>query len=80
MIQAHSAPTRGLPSVKAAVLAAAVEAAIALCRSVVTRWRLRREYRQLLELDDRLLADLGIERTQARSAAAEAHWYYSRLN
>jgi len=30
---------------------------------IVSAWELRCQYRQLLELDDRLLADMGISRT-----------------
>jgi uncharacterized protein YjiS (DUF1127 family) len=31
-------------------------------------WDRRYQYRQLLELDDRLLADIGVSRTAAREA------------
>ena len=35
------------------------------------RWRQRR---QLLELDDRLLADIGVSRQQAREEAHKSSW------
>jgi uncharacterized protein YjiS (DUF1127 family) len=31
-------------------------------------WERRRQYRELLELDDRLLADIGVSRTAAEEA------------
>jgi len=31
--------------------------------AIATRWERRRQYGQLLELDDRLLADIGLSRT-----------------
>ena len=30
---------------------------------IAMRWRRRREYKELLELDDRMLGDIGISRT-----------------
>ena len=33
---------------------------------IAWRWERRRQYRQLLELDDRMLADVGLSRTIAK--------------
>ncbi|MDI1264308.1 MAG: DUF1127 domain-containing protein [bacterium] len=50
--------------------------------ALVLEWERRRQYRQLLELDDRLLADLGITRTAAEEARRSPlyiiAWCYSR--
>jgi uncharacterized protein YjiS (DUF1127 family) len=35
---------------------------------IVLAWERRRQYRQLLELDDRLLADIGVTRIVAEEA------------
>lgn len=49
---------------------------------LVLEWERQRQYRQLLELDDRLLADLGITRTAVeearRSALYVIAWCHSR--
>jgi uncharacterized protein YjiS (DUF1127 family) len=37
-------------------------------------WRKRRERRRLLELDDRMLADIGITRSQAEQEAGKRPW------
>jgi uncharacterized protein YjiS (DUF1127 family) len=43
--------------------------------AVLARWRQRRRTRQHLEgLDDRLLADIGLNRTQQRIECAKAPW------
>lgn len=39
------------------------------------RLRRRRQLQCLAELDDRLLADVGVTREQAMSAARRADWY-----
>ena len=39
--------------------------------SVVTRWRHRREIRNLAEFDDRMLSDLGLTRSEVEGALAE---------
>jgi uncharacterized protein YjiS (DUF1127 family) len=39
---------------------------LAWLAGIATRWERRRQYRQLLELDDRLLADIGLSRTIVR--------------
>lgn len=41
------------------------------------RLRRRRQLQSLVELDDRLLADIGVTREQAMSAARRADWYLS---
>jgi uncharacterized protein YjiS (DUF1127 family) len=33
---------------------------------IASRWERRRQYGQLLELDDRMLADIGLSRTIAK--------------
>ena len=76
MTQTRSVPVRGLPGAKPAALA--VAAAFAACRRFVARWRVNSEYRRLLDLDDRLLADLGMDRSEVRAAMSEAHWFYDR--
>jgi uncharacterized protein YjiS (DUF1127 family) len=40
----------------------------------LTRAELRRSRRQLAELDDRLLADIGLDRAKARYEAARGFW------
>ena len=43
--------------------------------AVLARWRQRRRTRQHLDgLDDRLLADIGLNRTQQRIECAKAPW------
>jgi uncharacterized protein YjiS (DUF1127 family) len=37
-------------------------------------WRKRRERRRLLELDDRMLADIGLTRAQAEQEAGKRPW------
>jgi uncharacterized protein YjiS (DUF1127 family) len=39
--------------------------------SVVTRWRHRREIRNLVEFDDRMLSDVGLTRSEVEGALAE---------
>jgi uncharacterized protein YjiS (DUF1127 family) len=49
---------------------------------LVLAWDRRRQYRQLLELDDRMLADIGVTRTAAEEARRSPlyiiAWCYSR--
>ena len=42
--------------------------------TLLTRAELRRSRRQLAELDDRLLRDIGIDRAKARHEAAKGFW------
>lgn len=42
--------------------------------SMARWWRIRRERRQLLELDDHMLRDVGLTRAQARREAARPFW------
>jgi uncharacterized protein YjiS (DUF1127 family) len=44
---------------------------MAWCRAVFARWR---ERRMLEELDDRMLRDIGINRSQALAEAAKPFW------
>jgi uncharacterized protein YjiS (DUF1127 family) len=37
-------------------------------------WRKRRERRRLLQLDDRMLADIGLTREQAEQEAGKSSW------
>jgi uncharacterized protein YjiS (DUF1127 family) len=37
-------------------------------------WRRARTRRELAELDDRILADLGLDRVEARREAAKPFW------
>jgi uncharacterized protein YjiS (DUF1127 family) len=37
-------------------------------------WRVRRERRQLLEMNDHMLRDVGLTRAQARQEAARPFW------
>ena len=39
---------------------------LAWLEAIAMRWERRRQYGQLLELDDRLLADIGVSRTVAK--------------
>jgi uncharacterized protein YjiS (DUF1127 family) len=39
---------------------------LAWLEGIAMRWERRRQYRQLLELDDRMLADIGLSRTIAK--------------
>jgi len=41
---------------------------LAWLAEIALRWDRRRQYRQLLELDDHLLADIGLSRTTAEEA------------
>jgi uncharacterized protein YjiS (DUF1127 family) len=45
---------------------------LAWLEGIALGWDRRHQYRQLLELDDRLLADIGVPRTAAKAAAKEA--------
>lgn len=45
-----------------------------LMRRVATWYRVSRDRRRLLELDDRLLADLGLTREQAAWEASRPFW------
>ena len=45
---------------------------LAWLAGIARGWARRHQYRQLLELDDRLLADIGLSRTAAKTAAKEA--------
>ena len=56
------AETRGLTSVLGRV------------GRLITHWRRRRRLRQLLDLDDRLLSDIGLNRAEVMSAMRLA-WY-----
>ncbi|MBS0546818.1 MAG: DUF1127 domain-containing protein [Proteobacteria bacterium] len=42
--------------------------------ALLTRTELRRSRRQLAELDDRLLRDIGIDRSRARFEADKGYW------
>jgi uncharacterized protein YjiS (DUF1127 family) len=46
--------------------------ALAWLNRIVLGWERRRQRRQLLELDDRLLADIGISRQQAAEEALKS--------
>jgi uncharacterized protein YjiS (DUF1127 family) len=52
-------------------LAGAVVVAVG---SIMDRAELRRSRRQLAELDDRLLRDIGIDRAKARYEAERGYW------
>jgi uncharacterized protein YjiS (DUF1127 family) len=41
---------------------------LAWLAGIARGWERRNQYRQLLELDDRLLADIGVSRTAAKEA------------
>lgn len=41
---------------------------------IATGWERRHQCRQLVELDDRLLADIGISRQQAAEEALKSSW------
>lgn len=43
--------------------------------SLITRSELRKSRRQLAELDDRLLRDIGLDRGTARFEATKGFWY-----
>ena len=55
---------------------------LAWLAGIVLRWDRRRQYRELLELDDRLLADIGVSRAVVaearRSSLYELAWRDSR--
>ena len=42
--------------------------------TIMTRAELRRSRRQLAELDDRLLQDIGLDRARARYEATKGFW------
>lgn len=42
--------------------------------TILTRAELRRSRRQLAELDDRLLQDIGLDRAKARYEASKGFW------
>ena len=42
--------------------------------NILTRAELRRSRKQLAELDDRLLQDIGLDRSRARFEAAKGFW------
>jgi uncharacterized protein YjiS (DUF1127 family) len=42
--------------------------------ALVTRAELRRSRKQLAELDDRLLQDIGLDRARARFEASKGYW------
>lgn len=44
-----------------------------LVRAAVRRWRLQRDLMHLSRIDDRLLADIGVERWMLRDALATGH-------
>jgi uncharacterized protein YjiS (DUF1127 family) len=54
-----------------ALLAGSVVVAV---ESIMSRAELRRSRRQLAELDDRLLRDIGIDRAKARFEAERGYW------
>jgi uncharacterized protein YjiS (DUF1127 family) len=41
---------------------------LAWLAGMALRWEKRHQYRELLELDDRMLADIGVSRTAANAA------------
>jgi uncharacterized protein YjiS (DUF1127 family) len=45
-----------------------------LAPSLSRMWRKRRERRRLLQLDDRMLADIGLTREQAEQEARKRPW------
>jgi uncharacterized protein YjiS (DUF1127 family) len=47
---------------------------LASLNGIALAWALRRQRRQLLELDDRLLSDVGISRRQAAEEAFKSSW------
>ena len=49
-------------------------AAVVGVETLMTRAELRRSRRQLAELDDRLLRDIGIDRATARLEADKGYW------
>lgn len=49
---------------------AAVRGAVARVKAMVRAWQNRRDVRALLEFDDRMLADIGLTRTDVTSALA----------
>ena len=59
------------PGRLAALLAGSVAVGI---ETLLTRAELRRSRKQLAELDDRLLQDIGLDRARARFEAAKGFW------
>jgi uncharacterized protein YjiS (DUF1127 family) len=55
----------------AALLAGMVAVGV---EALMTRAELRRSRRQLAELDDRLLRDIGVNRAKARYEATKGYW------
>jgi uncharacterized protein YjiS (DUF1127 family) len=47
---------------------------LAWLNRIALGWERRRQRRQLLELDDRLLSDIGISRQQAAEEALKSSW------
>jgi uncharacterized protein YjiS (DUF1127 family) len=43
---------------------------------IALAWERRHQHEQLLELDDHLLADIGLSRQQAVEAAQKSFWTY----
>jgi uncharacterized protein YjiS (DUF1127 family) len=48
--------------------------ALAWLSKIALGWERRRQRRQLLELDDRLLSDIGISKQQAAEEALKSSW------
>jgi uncharacterized protein YjiS (DUF1127 family) len=59
----NSTNTLGAPSPSFPDLGWSWKIPLAWLTGMVLRWERRRQYRQLLELDDHLLADIGLSRT-----------------
>lgn len=59
--------------------ATATLAAAALLRGLERRWQARSDLRRLQDFDDRLLADIGVERYEIARAVGKAPWLDYRV-
>jgi len=83
MYPMHSVPVRGhslatQPRVAYAPADRATRIGVGLVRFLAQRWQARRARMHLAELDDRLLADIGIARDDIRVAIGDPRWLPAR--
>jgi len=66
--------TRAVPTRSAQALATILEAPARLARRLANAWRHRHDAAVLAALDDHMLADLGLSRTDLNDALSEPVW------